>query len=157
MAVYHTLFIECYREPDALRLQEELKHWSWPVNGRVIAMASIEVEARNGFWNVYANPQGPGYSPFGYGEGMNDPALLASLEQHLFELIAKEPGIRRAACGYEAQDWFVDGLNNWNAENLDLPCLIFDRNLGPQTLSADIVEFGPHYYRTPSRYGLDAE
>lgn len=156
MAVYHTLFIECYGEQDALRLQEQLKRWSWQVNGQIVEMANIGMETHNGFWNVHANPKGPGYSSFGYGDGMNDPSVLALLEECLFRLIAKEPGIRRAACGYEAQDWFVDGLNNWNLEELNLPSLLFDRHLTPQPPGADIVEFGPLYYRTPSRYKRNA-
>lgn len=83
MAVYHTLFIECYREEDALRLHEQLKHWLWEVNGHSVSMAQCVMEPANGFWNVHANPLGPGYSRFGYVEGMNEPLVLEMLENEL--------------------------------------------------------------------------
>lgn len=150
MAVYYTLFIECYHEQDALRLQEQLSCWHAEINGNNVSMARVDVDFANGVWNIYANPLGPGYSPFGYVEGMNEPRVLEKLEDEIFKCISTGPGIRRAACGYEAQDWFVESGNQWMPEKVDCLSLLFDRNLISPPYKTEVLEFGPFYYRTPS-------
>lgn len=150
MAVYHTLFIECYHEQDALRLQEQLNNWHAEINGNNVSMARVDVELMNGLWNVYANPRGPGDSPYSYGDEMNGAEIWFLLEDRLFSYISTFPGIRRAVCGYEAQDWFVKEENQWMPEKVDCLSLLFDRNLLSPPYKTEIVEFGPFYYRTPS-------
>lgn len=123
-------------------------------------MAQCVIEPADGFWNVHANPLGPGYSRFGYVEGMNEPQVLEKLEDELFNCIGTAPGIRRAACGYEAQDWFLNSYGDLDRDIVNLSSLLYDRNLplaGLQQTAevgtvakakVGIVEFGPWYYRT---------
>lgn len=151
MACYFTLYLECYCQEDAIQIA-----------GRPVSMARVEVGHQNGFWCVLGNPSGPGYSPLGYVEGMNEPEVLKKLEDEIFKCIGSGPGIRRAACGYEAQDWFLNELGEWDGEVVSLNSLLYDRGLRPtplrQTVETDTadkseagtVEFGPWYYRTRS-------
>ncbi|MES2507772.1 MAG: hypothetical protein V4599_13785 [Verrucomicrobiota bacterium] len=150
MAVYYTFYIECYHEQDAVRIHDKLQVWTTEVYGREVSMARVLVEPEGELWYVYANPKGPGYSPFGYGEGLNEPETVALLEDRLYELIASEVGIRRALCGYEAQDVFRSGGDNLlDLDDLDVDNLVFDRNLQPQR--EGVMELGCLYYRTRRR------
>lgn len=149
MAFYYTFFIECYREEDARRIHDKLQQWTMEVHGREVSMASVSIDSEGEFWYVYANPQGPGYSPFGYGEGMNEPETIALLEDDLYGCIATEAGIRRALCGYEAQDVFRNAENGLALDDLEVTNLVFDRKL--MTKRKGDVDLGPMYYRTPRR------
>lgn len=147
MALYFTFYLECYREEDAVRIAERLKSWETPfqIAGRTVTNASVGIDPKNGLWYVSAMPQGPGYSQYGYGEGMNEPAAVAAIIESLYETIASEPGIRRAIAGYEAQDYFDDPDGSFNRTSTHLEDLIYDRQLGKSR--EDAREWGVCYYR----------
>lgn len=112
-------------------------------------MAEVDVSAKAGFWYVDAFPKGPGYSQFGYGEGLNELAMIRTIVDRLYEVIADEPGIRRALCGYEAQDVFVDSFGNQDLNSFDIPDLVYDKSFG--RMEAGAKEFGTGYYRNSPR------
>lgn len=149
MALYFTFYLECYREEDATRIAEHLKAWETPfqIAGRTVTNAQVGIESKNGFWYVLANPQGPGYSEYGYGEGMNAPVAITAISESLYQTIASEPGIRRGMAGYEAQDSFDEGDGSFNRTSTHLPDLIYDRQLGKGR--EDTREWGLCYYRNP--------
>lgn len=144
MAQYFTLAIECYREADAVRIGCRLRELVLDIRNHQIMMARVEVFRHGDHWYVFANPQGPGYSEYGYGEGLNDPPTVALITEALYAKTATEQGIRRALCGYEAQDVF-DLHGQPELFRFDTPNLVFDRNAVSRQPGAR--EFGPYYFR----------
>jgi hypothetical protein len=100
-------------------------------------------------WYVTVYPKGPGYSPHGYGDGLNKPEIIAKIIDQFYREVSNENGIRRALCGYEAQDAFEDGEGNPDLGTFDIPDLIYDQNAaGPGN---GTQEFGPRFYRNPPK------
>jgi len=147
MAFYFTFIVECYREEDAVRIGEDLRSCVLQVAGHEVPMAMVDVSANAGFWYVCVMPKGPGYSDFGYGEGLNEPAAIRTIVDGLYERIAGETGVRRALCGYEAQDVFLDSSEDLDLNACHWPDLVYDRKMGPPQPGA--WEFGTSHYRNP--------
>jgi hypothetical protein len=148
MAFYFTLAIECYREADAARISEQLRPLVVSAGVHRIPMAVVRMSTRGNMWYVTACPKGPGYSQYGYGDGLNDPEIISEIIDQVYLNISNEDGIRRALCGYEAQDAFEDGDGSLDLDRFDLPDLIYDRDAASSELGAK--EFGSHFYRNPS-------
>ncbi len=148
MAFFFTFAIECHQEQDAVRICENLRPCVVHVEGRQVPLADVDVVPKDGFWYVYAMPVGPGYSQYGYGEGMNEPSVIRAIIESLYEVIASEAGIRRALCGYEAQDLLNDCTDLSVLDRHDYPNLVYDRSFGRH--GPNSVEFGEFYYRNPA-------
>lgn len=148
MAVFFTLGVECYREEDAARIGEELRVLVLPVAAHRIPMAHVDVMEKSGFWYVFAHPQGPGYCKFGYGEGLNEPEVIDEIIEQLYAFVGAETGIRRATCGYEAQDNF-DLYGEPDFAQFDIPNLVYDKSASDRLDGAE--DHGLHYYRNPPR------
>lgn len=148
MALYFTFAIECHRQDDARRIGERLRALVLTVGGRPVPMAQVEVFAHGELWYVFANPQGPGYSQFGYGDGLNEPSTIAAITEGLYSTIAAERGVRRALSGYEAQDIF-DLFGEPELVRFDTPDLVYDRAAAVPTRDAE--QFGPYYFRNRGR------
>jgi len=146
MALYFTFAIECYREVEAIHIGELLRTLVVEVGERSVQMANVDVFAHGDFWYVFGHPKGLGYSPYGYGEGLNEPTVVAVIIEYLYATIAAEHGIRRALCGYEAQDVF-DLYGEPELLCFDTPNLVYDR--AAISRQVDACEFGPNYYRNP--------
>ncbi len=144
MALYFTFAIECYREVEATHIGKLLRTLVLVVGERSVPMANVDVFSHGDLWYIFANPKGLGYSPYGYGEGLNEPAAVAMIAEGLYATIASEHGIRRALCGYEAQDFF-DLYGEPELVRFDTPNLVYDRAAVSRQLDAS--EFGPYYYR----------
>ncbi len=148
MAVYFTLAVECYREADAIRLGELLRPLVLHVGIHHIPMARVGVFSEFSFWYVFVQPQGPGYSQYGYGEGLNDLDVIDQIIEQLYAFVGAESGIRRATCGYEAQDDF-DLWGEPDFTSFDIPNLVYDKSAADRSTGAE--DFGLHYYRNPPR------
>jgi hypothetical protein len=149
MAFYFTFAVECYREEDALRFRDRLRSHVLEVGSHQVPMAEVDMLSKAGLWYVFAMPKGSGYSQFGYGEGLNEPAAIRTIVDQLYEVIAGEPGVRRALCGYEAQDAFEDSWGNPDLNSYDIPDLVYDRSFG--RFVEGTKEFGTTHYRNPPR------
>lgn len=147
MAVYFTFAIECYQEEDAVRLAERLRPHVIPAVGHQVPMARVEVSKEEELWYVWATPQGPGYSQFGYGEGLNEPDVISAIVENLYGMIVDNAGVRRAMCGYEGQDAFLEAYGNPGLNDCDARDLVYDKKLGPPLPGA--WEFGMGHYRNP--------
>ncbi len=165
MAVYFTFAIECYQEEDAVRLAERLRPHVIEAAGHKVPMARVWDSKKDELWYVWATPQGPGYSEFGYGEGLNETNVICAIVENLYGLISGNTGVRRAMCGYEGQDAFCDSYGGPNLDDLDTHDLVYDMMLGPPRPGAR--EFGAsHYWNPPNpwyetesvpRYRLETE
>lgn len=149
MALYFTLAIECYGEADAARIAKRLEALVLHIGIHQIPMAAVHTHVKGGMWYVTACPKGPGYSQYGYGDGLNDPEIIAKIIDQCYLEVSSERGIRRALCGYEAQDAFEDGDGDPDLDCFDLPDLIYDRAAATPEIGAQ--EFGTHFYRNPSQ------
>jgi hypothetical protein len=147
MAFYFTLAIECYREADAARISERLRPLVVCAGVHRIPMAVVHMSTKGDMWYVTACPKGPGYSQYGYGDGMNDPEIISEIVDQIYLNLSHEHGIRRALCGYEAQDAFEHGDGSPDLNRFDLPDLIYDRDAAGSEPGAQ--EFGLHFYRNP--------
>jgi hypothetical protein len=147
MAVYFTFAIECYQEADAMHLAERLRPHVIPAAGHKVPMARVDVSKEEELWYVWATPQGPGYSQFGYGEGLNEPNVTSAIVENLYEMISGDSGVRRAMCGYEGQDAFLESYGNPGLNDCGECNLIYDKKIGPPSPGAR--EFGACHYRNP--------
>jgi hypothetical protein len=150
MAFFFSFAIECYEEMDAVRLAERLRSHVIEAEGHKVPMASVEISKEEELWYVWANPQGPGYSPYGYGEGLNEPQVISAIVENLYGMIAGDAGVRRAMCGYEAQDAFLEAYGNPGLNDCGAYGLVYDKKLGPPATGAR--EFGACHYRNLSWY-----
>jgi hypothetical protein len=91
-------------------------------------MADVHTFKRSDMWYLTVCPKGPGYSQFGYGEGLNDPEFISAIIDQFYLEVSNERGIRRALCGYEAQDSFENGDGSSDLNRFDIPDLIYDRD-----------------------------
>lgn len=148
MAMYFSLVIECNREADAVRIKERLESLVLCLDDRRIPMANLDLYTKSDYWYVTACPVGPGYSTFGYVEGMNEPAMVARIIDELYLSLTSENGIRRALCGYEVHEAFVDGRGNVVLNQFDFSDLIYHWDAARPQPGAQ--EFGGQYYRNPS-------
>ncbi|WP_414664847.1 hypothetical protein [Horticoccus sp. 23ND18S-11] len=152
MALYFAFVVECPRESDAIRICERLRTVVIAVAGRDVPMAEVKMEAKAGMWYVQAMPSGIGYSRYGGDVVLNRPESVTAVIDLLYEAIASEEGIRRALCGYEAQDAFEDVSGNPDLSRFDIHDLVYDRNaIYPTACLAGARKFGVNYYRNPSR------
>ncbi|WP_038171598.1 hypothetical protein [Verrucomicrobium sp. BvORR106] len=145
MAMYFSLVIECYREVDAFRIKEGLESLVLCLDDRRVPMANLDLYTKSDFWYVTACPVGPGYSNFGFGEGMNEPAMVARIIDELYLSLTGENGIRRALCGYEVHDVFEDERGEAVLNRFDFSDLIYHRDAAEPQPGAQ--EFGREFYR----------
>jgi hypothetical protein len=149
MALYFTFAIECYQEADAVRLAERFRSLVLHIGNHQIPMAAVHTLTKGGLWYLTVCPKGPGYSQYGYGEGLNDPEVITLIIDHMYNEISNEHGIRRALCAYEAQDAFEDVHGNPELDRFDLADLVYDRQAAPPENGAR--ELGSSFYRNPRR------
>lgn len=148
MAVYFTFAIECYEEEAAVRLAERLRPHVIEAAGHKVPMARVDVSKEEELWYVWATPQGPGYSQFGYGEGLNESDVIDAIVEDLYGMIVDNAGVRRAQCGYEGQDAFLEAYGNPGLNDCGEWNLVYDKKIGPPSPGAR--EFGTSHYRNPS-------
>jgi hypothetical protein len=144
MAFFFTFAIECYRDEDAVRIGERLQRCTLSIGTQGVSMSRVDVFARGDYWYIFAFPQGPGYSEFGNDAALNKPESTAAIIEQLYEIIATEPGMRRALCGYEAQDIF-DLYGEPELVQFGTPNLVYDRKASIRGPNAQ--EWGSDYYR----------
>lgn len=148
MAVFFTFAIECYQEEDAVRLAERLRPHVIEAVGHKVPMARVDVSKEEDLWYVWATPQGPGYSQFGYGEGLNEPDVISAIVEDLYGMISGNTGVRRAMCGYEGQDAFLEAYGNPGLNDCGSRDLVYDKKICPP--SPGSREFGTSHYRNSS-------
>jgi hypothetical protein len=151
MALYFTYAIECYRREDALRICDHLLSVPLPVANHRVRVIAANLWLREGLWLLTAHPEGIGHSYYSRTDPeLNSPNVVAGVIEQAYEAVARETGIRRALCGYEAQDGFEDAHGVPTPNDFTIPGLLFDASsLSSAQLPLGARRFGERYYRNP--------
>ncbi len=139
MARYFAIHIECYDEEATRRICAKLEKADLSHLGENIRLHGIEAILWKNQWSVIAYPHG----------FLHVPESINRLRLELFSIIASEKGIRRAVCGYEAQEYFQYDLEPDQTD--DFPDLLFhkdlDKNVGSRS---GLISVGEDYFLIPS-------
>jgi len=129
MAIYFTLAIECYNKDVLSGVERFLDDFIVRLPTLDLRFVVVEKFYRSGFWYIHADPEDCNSMRRLFDFKNSDLSHIVDL---FYKSVSKINGIRRAMCGYEAQDYFVDGYNNPVLNDFSGLDLLFDASLSSE-------------------------